>query len=310
MHCFRKWGLRLLVVAACAWLSICPLRGQGPNGESGKDPLLDALNGEFRAQYRQALAAALAQAGPLILEEGDNLILIRHGERTSVRVKPVEYHELKAVAHVPLALFVMLSFPQEASLTAARREKLEGYRELMVRARATLPGRHFTPEQLSRQQKIFSASFELLDDVLASGEANPQKLASFALQIAPLLLANVTDATAIEMRELYATAAAWRKQLTPEEWKALHVVMIGPHMPREQECSVQFFERLLGEPEEGKRVIYAEALWNEKDALGLLATHVVDEAAGAAFFGDPMRMHRDLLADAAKAYLDAHPLAP
>jgi hypothetical protein len=36
----------------------------------------------------------------------------------------------------------------------------------------------------------------------------------------------------------------------------------------------------------------------------------VDEAAGAAFFGDPMRMHRDLLADAAKAYLDSHPLAP
>jgi hypothetical protein len=53
-----------------------------------------------------------------------------------------------------------------------------------------------------------------------------------------------------------------------------------------------------------------EALWNEKDALSLLATHVVDEAAGEAFFGDPMRMHRDLLADAARAYLDAHPLAP
>lgn len=112
------------------------------------------------------------------------------------------------------------------------------------------------------------------------------------------------------MRELYATAAAWRKRLTPAEWNALHVVMIGPHMPREQECSIQFFERLFGEPEEGKRIIYAKALWNEKDALDLLATHVVDESAGAAFFGDPMRMHRDLLADAAKAYLDAHPPAP
>ncbi len=117
----------------------------------------------------------------------------------------------------------------------------------------------------------------------------------------------VSDATALEMRELYATAAAWRKQLAPAEWNALHLVMIGPHMPREQECSIQFFERLFHEPEEGKRIVYAEALWNEKDALDLLATHEVDEAAGAAFFGDPMRMHRDLLADAAKAYLDAHP---
>jgi hypothetical protein len=180
----------------------------------------------------------------------------------------------------------------------------------MEKARATLPGRHFTPEQLSRQQRIFGASFQLLDDVLASGQVNQEKLAGFARQIGPQLLANVTDATEIEMRKLYARAAAWQKQLTPEEWNALHVVMIGPHMPREQECSIQFFERLFGEPQEGKRIIYAEALWNEKDALNLLATHVVDEAAGGAFFADPMRMHRDLLADAAKAYLDAHPLAP
>jgi hypothetical protein len=103
----------------------------------------------------------------------------------------------------------------------------------MEKARATLPGRHFTPEQLSREQKIFSASFELVDDVLANGRANPEKLASFARQSGPLLLANVADATAMEMRELYATAAAWHKQLTPEEWNALHEVMIGPHMPRE-----------------------------------------------------------------------------
>jgi len=303
-------GPFLIMAAAFAWLSVAPIYAQGPPGESVKDPLLDTLNSEFRLQYQQALAATLAQGGPMILEEGDNLTLVHNGERATVLVKPVEYHELKAVAHIPLALFVMLSFPPEASLPASRRESLRGYRELMEKARATLPGRHFTPEQLSRQQEIFSASFQLLDDVLANGEVKSQKLASFAGQIGPLLLANVAEATALEMRELYATAAAWQKQLSPGEWNALHVVLIGPHMPREQECSIQFFERLFREPEEGKRIIYAEALWNEKDALNLLATHVVDEAAGAAFFGDPMRMHRDLLADAAKTYLDEHPLAP
>lgn len=310
MHGFKKSGLPLILVTAFAWLTVAPLYAQDPGGESAKDPLLDTLNDEFRVQYQQALAATLAQAGSVILEEGDNLILIHKGERASVLVKPVEYHELKAVAHIPLALFVMLSFPQEASLPAGRRESLRRYRELMEKARATLPARHFTPEQLSRQQKIFSASFELLDDVLANGQVNPQKLASFARHIGPLLLANVRDAAAVEMRALYTTAASWREQLSPSEWDALHVVMIGPHMPREQEISIQFFERLFHEPAEGRRIIYAEALWKEPDALDLLATHIVDEAAGEAFFGDPMRMHRDLLADAAKAYLDAHPFLP
>ncbi len=310
MNSRKRLGRALVTMIALGLLSGLPLYAQGTPPEIAKDPLLETLNGEFRMQYQRALAESLAEAGPVILEEGDNLILVRKGQRTTALVKPVEYHELKAVAHIPLALFVMLGFPQETTLSDDRLQRLRHYRELMVNARATLPGRHFTPEQLQRQQRIFAASFELLDGVLAKGQVNPQTLENFTRQLGPLLLANVTDATAAEMRELYATLAAWRNELSPGEWKALHVVMIGPHMPREQECSIQFFERLFREPGEGKRIIYAEALWNEKDALNLLATHVVDEAAGTAFFGDPMRMHRDLLADAAKAYLDTHPLAP
>ena len=303
----KKSALAMALITALCLLRGTPLRAQDAPAGSAKDPLLEALNGEFRAQYQQALAEALAPAGPVILEEGDDLILVHNGARVTVRVKPVEYHELKSVAHVPLALFVMLSFPRETTLSADRMQRLRHYRELMRSAYKSLPSRHFTADQLQRQNNIFHASFELLDGVLAKGQIRPPTLQNFTRQIGPLLLANVSDATALEMRALYATAAAWQ---TPAQWSALHMVMIGPHMPRDRECSIQFFERLFREPEEGKRIIYAEALWNEKDALNLLATHVVDEAAGAAFFGDPMRMHRDLLADAAKTYLDSHPLAP
>ena len=305
MQRFKRLSPTLVIAAAIVTLLSAPLMAQ----EAGAaDPLLETLNSEFRAQYQQALAATLATPGPMILEEGDNLILVRNGERTTVLIKPVGYHELKAVAHIPLALFVMLSFPQESNLSAERKKSLQHYRELMVSAYETLPQRHFTPQQLERQNKIFSASFELLDGALASGEVSTKTMNTFTRQMGPLLLSNVAEATALEMRELYRTTAAWKKQLTPPEWNALHMVMIGPHMPRDQECSIQFFQRLFREPEEGKRIIYAEALWNEKDALNLLGTHEVDESAGAAFFGDAMRMHRDLLADAAKAYLDAHPM--
>jgi hypothetical protein len=37
--------------------------------------------------------------------------------------------------------------------------------------------------------------------------------------------------------------------------------------------------------------------------LDLLGTHLVDGSAGVAFFGEFMRMHRDLLADAARVYI-------
>ena len=207
MHRFKKFGASLIGAAAFTCLGLAPLYAQCPGGESAKDPLLDTVNSEFRVQYQQALAVTLAEAGPVILEEGDNLILVRNGERAAVPVKQVEYHELKAVAHIPVALFVMLSFPQGAGLTDSRQESLRGYRELMEKARASLPRRHFTSAQLSRQQEIFTASFDLLADVLAEGQVKAQKLATFMRQMAPLLLTNVADATALEMRELYAAAA-------------------------------------------------------------------------------------------------------
>ena len=47
----------------------------------------------------------------------------------------------------------------------------------------------------------------------------------------------------------------------------------------------------------------AESLWEEPQALDLLGTYLPDGRAGEAFFGDSMRMHRDLPGDAAKDYL-------
>jgi hypothetical protein len=91
--------------------------------------------------------------------------------------------------------------------------------------------------------------------------------------------------------------------MTPDEWKALHVIVMVAHMPRDEELTVQYFQRLLDEPIEGHRIICAEGLWEEPRALDLLATHLIDGSAGAAFFGDVMRMHRDLLSDAARVYL-------
>jgi hypothetical protein len=44
-------------------------------------------------------------------------------------------------------------------------------------------------------------------------------------------------------------------------------------------------------------------LFDEKRALNLLGTHLVDTGIGTYFFDDAERMHRDLLADAAREYL-------
>ena len=67
---------------------------------------------------------------------------------------------------------------------------------------------------------------------------------------------------------------------------------------------MQYFARLLGESGEGRRALHAEGPGAEQRALDLPGTRLVDEGLGATFFGDPARLHRDLLCDAAKEALD------
>ena len=47
----------------------------------------------------------------------------------------------------------------------------------------------------------------------------------------------------------------------------------------------------------------SDFLFDEPRALDLLATRLVDTQVGIDFFNDPLRMHRDLLSDAAQDYL-------
>ncbi len=264
---------------------------------------LVTLNNAFRAEYSRAKTEALSKVGPLIIVEGSNIFLVRNGKRTEAQIQPPIYQSLKAVAHIPFAVFLMFDQSNFGQLAEARVAELRGYRKLIVDAQSSLGDRGFSDSQLKRQRKIIDDSLAFLDATIENRQVQKTALDDFAKQVTPVLLANVDEAARVELDALHSHVSEWRHQMTPDEWKALHVVVMGAHMPRDSEMTMQYFERLLDEPIEGHRIIFAEGLWEEPRALDLLGTHLVDGSAGAAFFGEFMRMHRDLLSDAAKVYI-------
>jgi hypothetical protein len=273
-----------------------------PASQNETDPLV-TLNNAFRGEYTRAKTEALSKIGPLIIVEGTNAVLVRNGKRTEAQIQPPIYQALKAVAHVPFAVFLMFDQSDFGPLTEERVAELRDYRKLIVDAQSSLGDRAFSDSQLQRQQKIIDDSLAFLDAAIDNRQAQKVGLDDFARQITPVLLQNVDEAAKAELDALHSHVTEWRHQMTPDEWKALHVVVMGAHMPRDEEITMQYFERLLNEPEEGRRIIFAEGLWEEPRALDLLGTHLVDGSTGAAFFGEFMRMHRDLLSDAAKVYI-------
>ena len=267
------------------------------------DPLA-VLNRSFRTAYQRGRAETLARAGPVILAEGDDLVLLHDGRREAVTYVPAAYHDLKAVAHVPLALYVLLAPFGDGTLAPERLDGLRRYRAQVAAARDGLAGRGFSAAVLGRQRQILAESLGFLDGVLERRRASGAEVRAFARRLGPLLLANAEEAARLQLDALHARTTAWRRQLGAADWGRLHVVVVGSAMPRRGNLAVQYYARLLGEPGEGRRLIYAEALWDEARARDLLGTHLLDTAVGDAFFGDDRRLHRDLLADAAAAYLE------
>ena len=265
-------------------------------------PALTALNDAFRAAYAEAKVRVLAAAGPTLIVNGDNFSLLRGGRRLEANAGTPIYDPVKTIAHIPLAIYVTLT-PGDGAIDDGRLKTLAGLRALIPPAEASLDTLKLSAATLARQKKIVAASLSFLDEVTGRRTFARSALLSFTRAMAAPVMENVTEATRAQLDATHARVSAWRREMTPEEWSQLHVVIIGPHMPREDLVVTQYFLRLLHEPREGRRVVYAESLWEEPKAMDLLGTHLLDGSVGEAFFGDSMRMHRDLLGAAAKQYL-------
>jgi hypothetical protein len=262
------------------------------------DPLTD-VNDSFRAVYRAARQDALTAGGPVVIVSGDDLILIHKGKRTSATVVPPLFHELKAYSHIPLAAYLMA----RPGFNEDRRAELTMFLNQVESTRGLWDQHPMSDEQRRRQQTIVDECIRFLKDVEKDPPGKPADRTAFARKMAPLVLANSTEAARAQIDGLQKQMTAWRAEIPPDDWKKLNVIVMGAQMPRNGNISVQYFAWLLGEAGEGKRIIYSEAIFDESKALNLLGTHRVDINVGIAFFDEERRMHRDLLADAAKEIL-------
>lgn len=291
----RRNLLLVLVVGWSAGLS--DLQAQEAKG----DPL-QSLNSATRAAYKQARAAILTKNRPVILYDQEKLVLLRDKERLEAKLDLTRYHNLKAVAHAPMGLYLLLKPQGDGKLSAERIEQLLQFREAIVRAGKSLD-KYFKGDELNAQHEILLRTLAFLDTVLKNEEFEAREATEFARSMEPLIQANMVEATHSLIDALHKQMQAWRKVLTVDEWTRLRIIIQGSPMPRKNNVAIQYFARWFGEQGEGKRVIYAESLWEEDRAVNLLGTHLLDTDIGQAFFNDPRRMHRDLLGDAATQYL-------
>jgi len=260
---------------------------------------LDSLNLASRKMYADARAQEISTIAAVIIVSGDDLILRKNGVRTVATVIPTEYHALKSVAHITLALFSLLSSKAGSPLVEAPMKTLSDYQTLMTAAGPAIEKFGFDPDTLARQKRILARAQEFTAKVFKDGMVSDTDLSKFCRESRADILANGAGAAKAQLLATHKQMMEWKKTMTAEEWAALTVIVSGSQTPRAENVAVQYFSRLLGDGNgEGRRIVYAESLWDETKALRL------DGKLSVAVFADPYRMYRDFLADGARTAID------
>jgi len=247
----------------------------------------------------------LARTAPVIVIAFDDATLMREGrEPVTASFTPPLVHRYKEIAHIPFGVHVTLAPYAGRPSEIAWRAPLQRLLDHVVAAEAALGTVGIPEVHMARERRVMADSIAYMRAVLAAGAVDAAGLRAFSRKMAPLVLAEADDASALQIDGLHAIVTRWRAELSAAEWARLHVLILGPKAPREANLAMQYFERVLGRRETGHRLIYSENIFARDAALTQLGGLVMDRAVARDFFAEEMRMDRDLLSDGARKRLD------
>jgi hypothetical protein len=266
---------------------------------------INELNVLFRQEYAAARNFQLTDVSPVIIVRGDNLVLLQGRKRMVGSAVHPNYHDLKAMAHGPLALFCILENRVDQPLTVQHTKKLAGLREALSAVASDLETTFDDPKQRSRQTKLVQSCVGFIERSLAKGQCDAEELDDSVDELRSVIVSNAAEATRLRINNYHEQMTRWRGKMSDDQWRNLYIIIPGATMSRKNSLAVRYFAKLFEQEGEGNRVIYAESQFDESQDLQLLGTHLLDSSIGETFFDDSSRMKRDLLGPFANAYLDA-----
>lgn len=298
----------LLVSLRCA---IPPCSASEANWATVKPLAFSDVNEQVRENYVHAKQEIREGLGPIILCTSDLVSLLKGNRKTTVPFIKPRFTGLKEITHITLGTFILLRNHTNESLGPDTIQRLRNYKDGIEKADLVLNREQgLEPVDESRQKELIKKTISFLGTVIKDKLVSREDLRQYVRSCTASDLENAYEAAGSEIKTIDDAVSKWHKAMSPEEWKMLHVIIWTTHMPKQDLASFQYFSKLLNQPNEGDQIIVAESPspCDEEQAIELLVTHILDREIALEFFNDPSRMHRDLLADGAKEYLQKHDL--
>ncbi len=301
----------LMMSIICA-LALAPAYAEtSPDSTSEKPLAFNEVNQQLLRNYTDAKAELHDRLGPFVLCMGNSLTLISGKTRETIPFIKQHYTGLKEVSHITLGTFVLLVNHVDETISDKSISKLKEYKSAIEKASPEVSKNEgLEPSDDARQEALIAKTLAFLDKTIKAKRVSADELQSYVRATSVPDLENAYEAVASQLTSMDKTMAKWRKEMTPDQWSKLYVFIATAHMPRQELLAYQYFAKLLNQSQEGDRIIVGEnpETTTEEQGIDLLLTHILDRKVAIQFFNDPWRMHRDLLSDAGKKWLQEHKL--
>ncbi|CAF1467920.1 unnamed protein product [Rotaria magnacalcarata] len=264
------------------------------------DPLYD-LNEQFLRAYDRVRDHLMSTISPIIICTRDNVTVLHRGQRYEEQVIPKLYHDLKSISHIPLTIYLTLLF-NFGNLSDSKYIELKKYLQDIRSLRNSI---RFPAYIQQNQDDIVDLSIEYLRTVLKRKFVEKRQLKTYCQQTQTLFSINIELAARLHLDMLDSKIRPWyQHHFNDTERNSLRILIMGPKTARHGFLTKEYFYTLIGERHEGKHIIYVESVDNEQQALEILGAWLLDAQTSTTFYdGDSERLHRDLLADAAKTHI-------
>lgn len=228
---------------------------------------------------------------PVVVRLDSRLILALGDKRTILNVNDTYFHQLKAVAHLPIMLF--LAARNNGDTAAISTEVQEALSQLQN-------GDCLPPSTLSIMQDAVTSLTD--DSQWPILEFSAVRQYNEALQ--PAFQALITQAAKDEVEQTLKALHTLEALVDDDKrWKQTFYVICAGHQPRYKQLAKVLFRRWVFEAtasstEVEQRVLYGESLESVAAALELVATRLVNSDIGDAFLKSPLAMNQDVLGEA------------
>lgn len=275
------------------------------------------LDAQMNGYYADTLDAYLVQfrkTHPIILglfsASGGDFYLYKPGVAEPIKAPPVplQYQVVKGVSHSSMALYAILQpYIDGLSNDSAWKQKFTQYRAEMASARSSAKEMELQPEVADAVGKILDSNIAFVDQTLATGKVDKDKVDAWARSVAPLFKTTIDAAADYQVSHGMKVMSDWKKELG-DQWKDTYGATNSLYVTRRNNILFTLMAQFFGPEAINDRLLLFETTeftTTPDTILSLISRIVKDRELGQAFFDNYFLMDVELLSTGARNALKA-----